>query len=90
MPKAGSDDFSFLSETIAKIPFKQIGQLVGLSFTFYGYYKIVVTGYRYSQKLAYKFNQARRSKLLLKQASFIVNYFNYSQNSSKIYKIAIN
>ena len=34
MPGAGSGDFSFLSETIAKIPFKQIGQLVGLSFIY--------------------------------------------------------
>ena len=86
----GSGDFSFLSETISKIPFKQIGQLVGLSLTFYGYYKIVVTGYRYSQKLAYKFKRARRSKLLLKQASFIANSFKYYQNSSKIYKLIIN
>ena len=86
----GSGDFSFLSETISKIPFKQIGQLVGLSLTFYGYYKIVVTGYRYSQKLAYKFKRARRSKLLLKQASFIANSFKYSQSSSKIYKLIIN
>lgn len=53
MPGAGSDDFSFLSETIAKISFKQIGQLVGLSLIWYGYYKIVVTSYRYSQKLAF-------------------------------------
>jgi hypothetical protein len=89
MPGVGSGDFSFLSETIAKIPFKQIGQLVGLSLTLYGYSKIVVTGYRYSQKFAYKFKQARRSKLLLKQASFIVNFFNYSQNSRKIYKTII-
>ena len=85
----GSGDFSFLSETIAKIPFKQIGQLVGLSLTLYGYYKIVVAAYYYSQKLAYKFKQARRSRLLLKQASFIVNSFEYSQNSSKIYKLVI-
>lgn len=93
MPRAGSGDFSFLSETIAKIPFKQIGQLVGLSLTLYFYYKVVVTGYRYSQKLAYKFKQARkarRSKLVLKQASFIVNSFYYSQNSTKIYKLIVN
>jgi len=53
MPGAVSGDFSFLSETIAKISFKQIGQLVGLSLILYGYYKIVVTGYCYSQKLAF-------------------------------------
>ena len=87
MPGAGSGDFSFISETIAKISFKQIGQLVGVSLTIYGYYKIVVTGYRYSQKLAYKFKRARRSKLLLKQASFIVHSFNYYQISKKNYQL---
>ena len=45
MPGAGSGNFSFLSQTIAKIPFQQIGQLVGFSITLYGYYKIVVTVY---------------------------------------------
>ena len=78
MPGAGSGDFSFLSETIAKIPFKQIGQLVGLSLTLYGYYKISITAYRYSQKLISKFKENRqkkwmksRSTRLYRQANFL-------------------
>lgn len=59
-----TSDFSFLSETIAKVPFKQIGQLVGLSLTLYGYYKISIAGYRFSQKLIAKFKERRKKKLM--------------------------
>ena len=75
----GTGDFSFLSEIIAKIPFKEIGQLVGLSLTLYAYYKISITGYRYSQKLISKFKEHRQNKLLKsgstrldRQANFLV------------------
>lgn len=48
------------SEIIEKIPFQKIGQVVGVGFTVYGYYRIVVTGYRYSQKLITKYKENRK------------------------------
>ena len=70
-------DFSLLSETISKIPFQQIGEIVGWGLTAYGYYKIVITGYRYSQKLITKYKKnclkiELKNVLVIKQAKFVV------------------
>lgn len=79
MPGSGFNvgDFSFLSNTIAKVPFQAIGELVGWGFTAYGYYKIVIVAYRYSQKLISKYTDNRlkiqlRNGLVKKQARFLV------------------
>ena len=58
---SGSGDFFVLSETIAKIPFKQIGHL---SLTLYGFYKMTITGYRSTKKLMRKFKEHRHNKLM--------------------------
>ena len=95
----GSGNSSFLSGTIANIPFKQIGQLAGLSLTLYGYYKISITAYRYSQKLISKFKENHQKKLmksrstrLYRQANFlavsICNYPSFNR-TFLIYKFAI-
>jgi len=68
-----------LSDIIECIPFETIGKIVGVGLTAYGYYKIVVTSYRYSQKLITKFKEHQqnklkkyRSKLLHRQINFLV------------------
>lgn len=69
---------SYLSDIIERIPFETIGKVVGVGLTAYGYYKIVVTAYSYSQKLISKFKEHRqnklikyRSKLLHRQVNFL-------------------
>lgn len=52
-------EFGF-SEIIEKIPFQKIGQVIGIGLTVYGYYRIVVVGYRYSQKLITKYKENRK------------------------------
>jgi len=49
-----------LSEIIEKIPFQKVGQVVGIAITAYSYYKIVIVGYRYSQKLITKYKENRK------------------------------
>ena len=62
----GSYNDLHLSYFIEKIPFQTIGRLVGISITLYGYSKIVIIGYQYSQKLVqkYKLLRAKRRKKL--------------------------
>ena len=62
-------EFKF-SEIIEKIPFQKIGEVVGLGFTVYGYYRIVLVGYRYSQKLITKYKENRK-KIKLKNQVFV-------------------
>ena len=62
-------EFKF-SEIIEKIPFQKIGEVVGLGFTVYGYYRIVSVGYRYSQKLITKYKENRK-KIKLKNQVFV-------------------
>ena len=62
-------EFKF-SEIIEKIPFQKIGEVVGLGFTVYGYYRIVLVGYRYSQKLITKYKE-NRQKIKLKNQVFV-------------------
>ena len=59
-----------LSEIIEKIPFQKIGQVVGVGLTFYGYYRIVIVGYRYSQKLIAKYKENRK-KIKFKNEVFV-------------------
>ena len=68
--------FGFSSETIARIPFQRIGQVVGVSLTLYGYSRVVIFAYRYGQKLITKFKEERQKNKfkkseLLKQAQFL-------------------
>ena len=63
-------EFGF-SEIIEKIPFQKIGQVVGVSFTIYSYYRIVLVGYRYSQKLITKYKENRKKiKFINKKIKF--------------------
>jgi len=62
-------EFGF-SEIIEKIPFQKIGEVVGVGFTVYGYYRIVLVGYRYSQKLITKYKENRK-KIKFKNQIFV-------------------
>lgn len=62
-------EFRF-SEIIEKIPFQKIGEIVGVGFTVYGYYRIVLVGYRYSQKLINKYEENRK-KIKFKNEVFV-------------------
>jgi hypothetical protein len=85
------------SEIIEKIPFQKIGKVVGVGFTVYGYYRIVLVGYRYSQKLITKYKENRK-KIKFKnevfvQAKFVVVslYFNpFVQKSLLINRFIMN
>lgn len=52
------------SEIIVSIPFEKIGRAVGFSLTIYGYYRMTIMGYRYSQKLIAKFTENRKKNNL--------------------------
>ena len=60
------------SMAIGSIPFEKIGQLVGLSLAVYGYSKVIIVSYRYSQQLVSKFRSKRESKLIQTQAIFLI------------------
>ena len=63
------------SQVIEIIPFQTIGQLVGVGLTVYGYVRIAMVINRYGQQFISKYLTARRlekSKLLLKQARFVI------------------
>ena len=60
------------STAIGSIPFEKIGQLVGLSLAVYGYSKVIIVSYRYSQQLVSKFRSKRESKLIKTQAIFLI------------------
>ena len=47
LPGTGFNDFSFLSETITKIPFERIDQVVGFGVTVYDYSRVAIIAYRY-------------------------------------------
>lgn len=68
-------NFHGMSDIIGCIPFEKIGKIVGVGLTAYGYYKIVVMSYRYSQKLITKWKEHRlkkdRSTLLHNQINFL-------------------
>ena len=72
MPRS---DLPALSTILEKIPFQAIGQSIGISFTIYAYSKVVISGYRYGQQFVTKFKIKRRSRLLKKQAFFIIVRF---------------
>ena len=60
------------SAAIGSIPFEKIGQLVGLGLVVYGYSKVIIVSYRYSQQLVSKFRSKRKSKLIKTQAIFLI------------------
>jgi len=76
------NDFAVCSEIIGSIPLDKIGRLIGIGLSIYGYGKMVIIGYRYSQKLLTKFKQVRKnqqnnldkinSRLVKIQAQFLV------------------
>ena len=73
----GGGDIYF-AEIITMIPFEKIGRVVGVSLTMYGYYKLTITGYRYSQKLVAKFYENRNNKLQEKNKKLFhqrINFF---------------
>lgn len=66
-----------LSDIIECIPFETIGKIVGVGLTAYGYYKIVVTSYRYSQKLITKFKEHRQNKLKKYRSTLLRRQINF-------------
>jgi hypothetical protein len=83
------------SELIEKIPFETIGRFIGLGISVYGYSKLIIIGYRYSQQLISKLKDKKRkykSALIKKQAQFlIISFYRFSRlrNTVSIYKLAI-
>jgi len=66
-----------LSDIIECIPFETIGKIVGVGLTAYGYYKIVVTSYRYSQKLITKFKEHQQNKLKKYRSTLLHRQINF-------------
>lgn len=60
------------STVIECIPFEKIGQFVGIGIAVYGYSKVIIVGYRYGQQFLNKYKNRRRSKLIRKQAIFLI------------------
>jgi hypothetical protein len=60
------------STAIGYIPFEKIGQLVGFGLSVYGYSKIIIVSYRYGQRLVSKLRSKRKSKLIQRQAIFLI------------------
>jgi hypothetical protein len=60
-------------EILDNIPFELIGKIIGSSLAIYGYSRLVITCYRYGQKLITKYRSIRKKKLILKQARFLVS-----------------
>lgn len=58
------------SEFIEYIPFEKIGKLFGITLSLYGYSKLIMASYRYSQQLFNKFKAKKKSLLLKKQVRF--------------------
>lgn len=100
MPSTGCGDFVCFSKIVENIPFERIGRVIGFSLTVYGYVKIVIIGYRYSQKLLTKFREQRQKNnlkksnfgSLKKQAQFLVISIYGSpsvRRRASIYKFAV-
>lgn len=62
----------FSSEFIAQIPFATIGKTVGLTIAIYGYGKIIISGYRYTQQWVAKIKKQRQTKLIREQSLFLL------------------
>jgi len=60
------------SNFIASIPFEKIGQIIGCGIAVYGYGRVVIVGYRYSQQFLSKFRSKSKAKLIRKQKIFLV------------------
>ena len=58
----GSRSSIIMSDFIEKIPFQQIGRVVGVAIAVYGYGKIIIVGYRYAQQLVSKYQYNLKEK----------------------------
>lgn len=105
----GSDSLAFLtgsswssktsfSEILTTTSFQKIILVGGSIFTVYAYGKFVISTYHYGQKLISKRRKIKASKLVIKQASFVVNsftetpyfyYYRQSESVLRIYKLAL-
>lgn len=54
----GTNDMAFvMPRSCENIPFQTIGRVVGISLTVYGYYKLIIAAYRYSQQFMVKYKK---------------------------------
>lgn len=71
------------SEVIERVPFETIGKFVGIGLSVYGYSKLIIVSYRYSQQLFNKFQTRRKSAVLRKQASLALR----TDLTTRIYRV---
>jgi len=71
------------SEVIERVPFETIGKFVGIGLSVYGYSKLIMVSYRYSQQLFNKFQTRRKSAVLRKQASLALG----TNLTTQLYKV---
>jgi hypothetical protein len=74
------------SEVIERIPFETIGRYVGIGLSIYGYSRLIIVSYRYSQQFFSKFKAKRQSLLLIKQIRFVVIRLSLRVDTSMYYK----
>jgi hypothetical protein len=77
------------SEVIERIPFEVIGRSVGIGLSIYGYSRLIIISYRYSQQFFSKFKARRHSLLLRKQIRFVVVRLSSQVDSSMYYKSSV-
>jgi len=87
-------DIAFtLPHYIEKIPYGKIFTGTMFVITVYGYGKFILASYRQGQQFIFNFESRRRSKLIQKQAKYLVNSFSFvlapSNKCSRIYQLAV-
>jgi hypothetical protein len=82
----GGTNYIVWSEVIERIPFETIGRYVGMSLSIYGYSKLIIVSYRYSQQFFSKFKTKRQNLLLIKQIRFVVVRLSSRVDSSMYYE----
>jgi len=77
---------SISSSVLERIPFQKIGKGVGFTLAVYSYSRMIIVAYRYGQQFLSKYKKQRRSNLIRKQASFLINTFRRVRLQKLFYK----
>jgi hypothetical protein len=59
------------SKVIQRIPFETIGKFAGIGLSVYGYSRLIIVVYRYSEQLFNKFKSRKQSLFLIKRIRFV-------------------